>query len=222
MENIFTMEVFWGLFAIVLIDLVLAGDNALVIGMAARNLPAEQQKKVIVWGTIGAIVIRALSTIIIVWLLKIPALMIIGGVLLIWIAYQLIIDEKSHDIDAPSNFMAAVRTIIIADGVMGIDNVIAVAGVANGNMLLIGVGILITIPIIIWSSTKFIQLVERYPIIIYVGGGILAWTAGGMITGDPLITSRYIISKEIVWLVKILAVIITLYAARAKKRNSAK
>ena len=220
MENFFTLEVFWGLAAIIFIDLVLAGDNALVIGMAARNLPAEHQKKVIVWGTIGAIAIRALSTVLVVWLLKIPALMIIGGILLLWIAYKLIIDEKSHDIDAPTNFGAAVRTIIIADGIMGIDNVIAVAGVANGNMLLIGIGILITIPIIIWGSTAFIRLVERFPILIYLGGGILAWTAGSMITGDPLISSKYTLSQEIEWIVNICAIIITLYAARMKKRNT--
>lgn len=218
MENIFTIEMFWGLAAIVFIDLVLAGDNALVIGMAARNLPAEHQQKVIFWGTIGAIGIRALSTIIVVWLLKIPALMITGGILLAWISYKLIIDEKSHDIDAPSNFMAAVRTIIIADGIMGIDNVIAVAGVANGNMILIGVGILITIPIIIWGSTAFIRLIERYPIVVYLGGGILAWTAGGMLTGDPLITSRYTLSPEIKWLVNIFTVVLILSIARAKKR----
>jgi len=220
LENIFTMEIFWGLATIIFIDLVLAGDNALVIGMAARNLPKEHQKKVILWGTVGAIAIRALSTIIIVWLLKVPALMIIGGILLLWIAYKLIIDEKKHDIDAPSNFMAAVRTIIIADGIMGIDNVIAVAGVAEGNLPLIGVGILITIPIIIWGSTAFIRLVERYPILIYLGGGILAWTAGSMIAGDPLIVSRYTVSQEIEWLFNLLMVIITLYAARIKKRAS--
>lgn len=214
------MEVFWGLAAIIFIDLVLAGDNALVIGMAARNLPAEHQKKVIVWGTIGAIAIRAISTVLVVWLLKIPALMIIGGILLLWIAYKLIIDEKSHDIDAPTNFGAAVRTIIIADGIMGIDNVIAVAGVANGNMLLIGIGILITIPIIIWGSTAFIRLVERFPILIYLGGAILAWTAGSMITGDPLISSKYPLSQEMKWLVNVLVTIITVYAARMKKRNT--
>ena len=214
------MEVFWGLAAIIFIDLVLAGDNALVIGMAARNLPAEHQKKVIVWGTIGAIAIRAISTVLVVWLLKIPALMILGGILLLWIAYKLIIDEKSHDIDAPTNFGAAVRTIIIADGIMGIDNVIAVAGVANGNMLLIGIGILITIPIIIWGSTAFIRLVERFPILIYLGGAILAWTAGSMITGDPLISSKYPLSQEMKWLVNVLVTIITVYAARMKKRNT--
>ena len=214
------MEVFWGLAAIIFIDLVLAGDNALVIGMAARNLPAEHQKKVIVWGTIGAIAIRAISTVLVVWLLKIPALMIIGGILLLWIAYKLIIDEKSHDIGAPTNFGAAVRTIIIADGIMGIDNVIAVAGVANGNMLLIGIGILITIPIIIWGSTAFIRLVERFPILIYLGGAILAWTAGSMITGDPLISSKYPLSQEMKWLVNVLVTIITVYAARMKKRNT--
>lgn len=222
MENIFTIEFLWGLVTIVFIDLVLAGDNALVIGMAARNLPAQHQRKAILWGTIGAIVIRAISTILVVWLLKIPALMITGGVLLIWIAYKLITDQKDHDIGAPPNLLDAVRTIVIADGIMGIDNVMAVAGVASGNMLLVSIGILITIPIIIWGSTAFIQLIERYPIVIYLGGGVLAWTAGGMITGDPLLTSRYIFPQTVGWLFNILIVVSVLYAARIKNKNTSK
>lgn len=217
MESIFTMEFLWGLVAIVFIDLVLAGDNAIVIGMAARNLPAELQKKVIFWGTAGAIGIRALTTVLVVWLLKIPALMIIGGLLLLWIAYKLIVEEKNHDVDAASSFMAAVRTIIIADGVMGIDNVIGVAGVAEGNMLLIAIGILITVPIIIWGSNAFIQLIEKYPILIYVGGGLLAWTAGNMLTGDYFVTSRYTIPQYGHWLINSALVVVTVYIGWLKK-----
>lgn len=179
-------EFLWALLSIIFIDLVLAGDNAIVIGMAARNLPIEQQKKAVVWGTAGAIGIRLLSTLVVVWLLKIPALMIIGGILLIWIAFKLLIEKKDHDLGTPDSLASAVKTIVIADGVMGIDNVIGVAGLAHGNMTLIIIGILITIPIVIWGSTAFIKLIERYPVIVYFGGGILAWTAGGMIAGDVI------------------------------------
>ena len=219
MESIFTMEFLWGLVAIVFIDLVLAGDNAIVIGMAARNLPAELQKKVIFWGTAGAIGIRALTTFLVVWLLKIPALMIVGGLLLLWIAYKLIVEEKKHDVDAASSFASAVRTIIIADGVMGIDNVIAVAGVAKGHVLLIAIGILITVPIIIWGSKAFIQLIEKYPVLIYVGGGLLAWTAGNMLTGDYFVTSRYTIPQHVHWLINSLLVAATVYIGWIKKRK---
>lgn len=177
-------EFLWALISIVFIDLVLAGDNAIVIGMAARNLPAEQQKKAIVWGTAGAIAIRLLSTLVVVWLLKIPALMVAGGVLLLWIALKLLIEKKNHEVGASDNLFSAVKTIVIADGVMGIDNVIGVAGLAHGDMTLIIIGVLITIPIVIWGSTAFIKLIERYPVIVYLGGAILAWTAGGMIAGD--------------------------------------
>jgi len=179
-------EFLWALLSIIFIDLVLAGDNAIVIGMAARKLPLEQQKKAVIWGTAGAIGIRLLSTLVVVWLLKIPALMIIGGILLIWIACKLLIEKKEHDLGAPDSLASAVKTIVIADGVVGIDNVIGVAGLAHGNMTLIIIGILITIPIVIWGSTAFIKLIERYPAIVYIGGGILAWTAGGMIAGDVI------------------------------------
>lgn len=177
-------EFLWALMSIIFIDLVLAGDNAIVIGMAARNLPAEQQRRAIVWGTAGAIAIRLLSTLVVVWLLKIPALMVAGGVLLLWISLKLLIEKKNHEVGASDNLFSAVKTIVIADGVMGIDNVIGVAGLAHGDMTLIIIGVLITIPIVIWGSTAFIRLIERYPVIVYLGGGILAWTAGGMIAGD--------------------------------------
>ncbi|MEM5767613.1 MAG: TerC family protein [Bacillota bacterium] len=181
-------EFLWALLSIVFIDLVLAGDNAIVIGMAARNLPAEQRQKAIFWGTAGAIVIRLISALAVVWLLKVPALMLAGGILLIWIAFKLLVEKKDHDISAPGDITSAVRTIVVADGVMGIDNVIGVAGLAHGNMLLIFLGILVTVPIVIWGSTAFIKLIERYPVIVYLGGGILAWTAGGMIADDPILT----------------------------------
>ena len=215
-----TTEFLWSLLTIVFIDLILAGDNAIVIGMAARNLPATQQKTAIFWGTFGAIGIRFLSSIVVVWLLQIPALMLIGGILLLWIAYKLLTEEKEHEISAETSILATVRTIVIADGVMGIDNVMAVAGVAHGNLPLVIVGILITIPIIIWGSTTFIKVVERFPAVLYLGGAVLAWTAGGMLTGDPLVTNRFDISASGEWAVNSLLVLGVLVLARTKRAKT--
>ncbi|WP_456276161.1 TerC family protein [Bacillus sp. AK128] len=183
--ELFSAEFFSALLAIIMIDLVLAGDNAIVIGLAARNLPKHMQKKVIIWGTVGAIGIRALATVLVVWLLKIPGLLVIGGVLLLWVAYKLLTDEKDHNVEAGSNFWAAIRTIIIADALMGLDNVLAVAGAAHGSFLLVILGLLISIPIVVWGSTIILKFVERYPIIITIGAAVLAWTASKMIVGEP-------------------------------------
>ncbi|MEG6520524.1 TerC family protein [Desulfotomaculum sp. 1211_IL3151] len=180
------------LLAIILIDLVLAGDNAIVIGMSARNVPKEHQKQVIIWGTIGAIVIRALATLAVVWLLRIPGLMLLGGVLLVWIAYNLLTEEKSHDqIKSCDNRLTAIRTIIIADAVMGLDNVLAIAGTAHGSFLLVVIGLMISIPIIVWGSTIIIKWIERFPIIIYLGAGVIALTAAKMILHEPLVAGFF-------------------------------
>jgi YjbE family integral membrane protein len=179
------MEFLIGLFQIMIIDLVLSGDNAIVIALASRKLPADQQKKAIIWGTGGAIVLRLLLTTIAVWLLKIPFLMIAGGLLLIWISLKLLIDkEEELNVEAGNNLFQAIRIIIIADFVMSLDNVLGVAGAAKGNYLLLIVGILLSIPIMVWGSSIILRFMERYPAIIYLGSGILAWTAGEMIVGD--------------------------------------
>jgi YjbE family integral membrane protein len=180
---------FWSLvFSIVIIDLVLAGDNAIVIGLAARHVPKEQQKKVIMWGTLGAIVVRSIFTLVVVWLLKIPGLLLLGGLLLIWIAYKLLVEEKKHDnMKLGDSLWAAIKTIIIADAVMGLDNVLAVAGAAHGNFILVIVGLLISIPIVVWGSTIILHWVERYPAIIYIGAGVLAWTASKMIADEAFL-----------------------------------
>lgn len=182
------MEVIIALINIVIIDLVLAGDNALVIGMAARNLPKDQQKKVILWGSIGAVAIRAAATLLVVFLLAIPGLKLAGGILLIWIALKLLTEKKSNDeIKAASSIWVAIRTIVIADAVMGIDNVLAVAGAANENPWLVIIGLMISIPIVVWGSTLVIKLIDRFPSIIYIGAGVLAYTSAHMITGEPLL-----------------------------------
>jgi len=185
--DFFTADFWSALLAIVIIDLVLAGDNAIVIGLAARNLAKEQQKKVIFWGTFGAIAIRALLTMAVVWLLKIPGLLLVGGALLVWIAYKLLAEEKSHDVKSGGSVMAAIKTIVIADTVMGLDNVLAVAGAAHGDFLLVVLGLLISVPIVVWGSTLILKWVEKFPVIIYIGAGVLAWTASKMIVDEPMV-----------------------------------
>lgn len=186
--ELFSVEFVMALLAIVMVDLVLAGDNAVVIALAARNIPKEKQRAVILWGTLGAVVIRMIATFAVVWLLKIPGLLLVGGVVLIWIAYKLLAEEKKHEsVAAESTILQAVGTIIVADIVMGIDNVIAVAGVAHGDLLLIVLGLLISIPIMVFGSTFVIVLIDKFPIVIYIGSGILAFTAGKMMLDEPLL-----------------------------------
>lgn len=183
-------EFFTALVTIVFIDLMLAGDNAIVIGLAARNLPKESQRKAIFWGTAGAVLIRVAATLLIVYLLKIPFLLAVGGVVLLWIAFKLLVQEDSHgDIRAGANLWAAIRTIVVADAAMGLDNVIAVAGAAQGgseghSTLLVILGLLISIPIVVWGSTLFVTLIQRFPWIVYIGSAVLAYTAAKMITHE--------------------------------------
>ncbi|KKI89978.1 membrane protein [Bacillus sp. SA1-12] len=186
-----SIEFFTALLSIVVIDLVLAGDNAIVIGLAARNLPKDQQKKVILFGTIGAIIIRALATLVVVYLLKIPGLLLVGGLVLLWIAYNLMTDENSHEVKSGYSFWAAIRTIIIADAAMGLDNVLAVAGAAHGSFLLVILGLLISIPIVVWGSTVILKFIERYPLIILVGAAVVAWTATKMIVKEPFLQNFF-------------------------------
>ncbi|MFT4415066.1 TerC family protein [Fredinandcohnia humi] len=185
--ELFSAEFFTALLTIIMIDLVLAGDNAILIGLAARNLPKHQQKKVIVWGTVGAILIRVVATLAVVWLLRIPGLMLIGGLLLVIIAYKLLVDEKDHDVEAASNFWGAIRTIIIADALMGLDNVLAIAGASHNNFLLVVLGLLISVPVIMFGSTLILKWVDRFPIIITIGAAVLAWTASKMIVGEKFL-----------------------------------
>ncbi len=178
------------LLVIVLIDLVLAGDNALVIGLVARHLPKDKQRKVIFWGTFAAIAVRAAMAIGVVWLLKIPGFLVIGGLALVWIARKLLDPQEGgggHDVTAAQTMAGAIRTVVIADAVMGIDNVLAIGGAAHGSMLLIVLGLLISVPIIVWGSQLVIKLVERWPAVVLLGGAVLAWTAYGMIAQEKLL-----------------------------------
>ena len=178
------------LLAIILIDLVLAGDNAIVIALAARRLPPHLQTRAIVWGTVGAIVVRTLMTVGVVWLLKIPGLMLIGGLGLVWIAYQLLAPPQREGAGhAPSatTFWDAMRTIVIADALMGVDNVLGVAGAAKGSLDLVVIGLAVSVPIVVWGSTLVLRLVERFAVITYLGAAVLAYTAAHMIVSEPLL-----------------------------------
>jgi YjbE family integral membrane protein len=169
--------------------LVLAGDNAIVIALAARNLPPEHQNKAIMWGTVGAIVIRSAMTVGVVWLLKIPGLMLVGGLGLLWIAYKLITEtsEDEHQGGTATTFWGAMKTIIVADALMGVDNVLGVAGAANGDFTLVVIGLLISIPIVVLGSKLVLQLVEKWPVIINLGAAVLAFTAAQMVINEKLL-----------------------------------
>ena len=192
------MEIFsspwWSaLLAIILIDLVLAGDNAIVIALAARSLPPHLQRKAIAWGTVGAIVVRSVMTVGVVWLLRIPGLMLVGGLGLIWIAYKLLAEQSGGEHEGPiaSTFWGAMKTIVVADALMGIDNVLGVAGAAQGSFDLVIIGLLISVPIVVFGSTMVLKLVERFPLIINIGAAVLAFTAAKMITSEQLLSRIY-------------------------------
>lgn len=192
------MEIFsspwWSaLLAIILIDLVLAGDNAIVIALAARSLPPHLQRKAIAWGTVGAIVVRSVMTVGVVWLLRIPGLMLVGGLGLIWIAYKLLAEQSGGEHEGPiaSTFWGAMKTIVVADALMGIDNVLGVAGAAQGAFDLVIIGLLISVPIVVFGSTMVLKLVERFPLIINIGAAVLAFTAAKMITSEQLLSRIY-------------------------------
>ena len=203
--DLFSAEFFSALLAIIVIDLVLAGDNAIVIALVARKLPKHLQRITIIGGTIGAVVVRIAMTVAIVWLLNVPGLLLVGGVLLVWIAYKLLAPfhdgKKQLDVASPRvGLWAAIRTIIVADAVMGMDNVLGVAGAAHGEFLLVVLGLLISVPIMVLGSTLILKWVERYPIIIYVGASVLAWTAVKMITSEPVLQEFLVQNRVLEWL----------------------
>jgi YjbE family integral membrane protein len=215
------------LVAIIIIDLVLAGDNAIVIALAARKLPPQLQRKAIVWGTVGAIVVRSAMTLVVVWLLKIPGLMLIGGLALVWIAYKLLVDtgsEDDHDNVQVNGFWGAMKTIIIADAVMGIDNVLGVAGAAQGSFDLVVIGLLISIPIVVLGSTIILKLVERFPIIISLGAAVLAFTAAKMGVNEKLLSDVFKAgpntSVMLSWGLTAIIVAGVLYFGNQKARNA--
>lgn len=186
--EIVSMQFFMALGSIILLDILLGGDNAVVIAMAANKLPANLRRKAILIGTGGAVVIRLVMTLIAVWLLTIPFLQALGGLILLPIAVKLLVPaEQEENVTASDSLMGAIKTIIIADAAMGVDNVLAIAGASHGSFLLVACGFLISIPIIVGGSTIIGKLMDRFPVILYAGAGLLGWTAGSMIGHDKIL-----------------------------------
>ena len=186
--EIVSMQFFMALGSIILLDILLGGDNAVVIAMAANKLPGNLRRKAILIGTGGAVVIRLVMTLIAVWLLTIPFLQALGGLILLPLAVKLLVPaEQEKNVTDSDSLMGAIKTIIIADAAMGVDNVLAIAGASHGSFLLVACGFLISIPIIVGGSTVIGKLMDRFPVILYAGAGLLGWTAGSMIGHDKIL-----------------------------------
>src|SRR3954467_4462692 len=179
-------QAFWlGLAKIIGVNIILSGDNAVVIALAARSLPAKQQKLAIFWGAGAAIVLRIILTLFAVALLSLPWLKLVGSLLLFWIGIKLLVPEDDDaNIAASEHLLSAIKTILIADLVMSLDNVIAVAAAAGGSVILLILGLAISIPLVIFGATLLIKLMERFPVIITIGAGLIGWVAGEMLVAD--------------------------------------
>jgi YjbE family integral membrane protein len=191
MELDLSSSLFWiAVGQIILIDIVLSGDNAVVIALACRNLSPEQRRTGIFWGVAGAVSLRVVLTVFAALVMNLPWLKFAGGLLLIWIAIKLMLpeEEEGHDIEASANLWGAVKTIIIADFVMSLDNVIGVAGAAQGSLVLLLFGLAVSIPLIVWSSQLILRWMERWPWIVLVGAALLGYVSGQMIFSDPGVT----------------------------------
>lgn len=183
-----TQESVFALLKIIAIDIVLSGDNAIVIAMATKRLPKQQRNKAIVIGTSGAVLLRIFLAVIVVYLLQIPLVHLFGGVLLLYIAYNVLVEKRDKQpVVSSTGLTKAVWTIIIADAVMSLDNVIAIAGAADGHILMIAIGVAVSIPVMIFGSKLIVVMMDKYRWIAYAGAGVLAWTAGDMITEENVI-----------------------------------
>jgi YjbE family integral membrane protein len=192
MEELATQAFWIGLAKIIGVNVVLSGDNAVVIALAARSLPPKQQKQAILWGAGAAVVLRIVLTVFAVALLSLPWLKIIGSLLLFWIGIKLLVPEEDNDdINASDNLITAIKTILIADLVMSLDNVIAVAAAAGGSMTLLILGLAISIPLVVFGATLLVNLMEKYPVIITIGAALIGFVAGEMLVTDPALAGWY-------------------------------
>ena len=210
---------FWvAVLQIIAIDIVLGGDNAIVIALACRRLPKEQRNQGIFWGVFGAIALRVILISFALTLLAIPFLKIIGALLLIWIGVKLLQPEPengTHEINASTTLLGAIKTIIIADAVMSVDNVIAIAGAAKDSIGLVIFGLLISVPIIVWSSKLIMNLMDRFPIVIIIGAGLLGWIAGDMAISDAIINEWVNINAIFLhWLSPVCGVLVTVITGK--------
>jgi YjbE family integral membrane protein len=218
MLEMFATTQFWvDVFKIIVINLLLSGDNAVVIALACRNLPMELRKKGILFGVGGAIVLRILLTFFAVKLLALPYLKLVGALLLLWIGIKLIVPEEEHgtvSIQTDTRLLGAIKTILIADLVMSLDNVLGVAAAAKGNVPLLVFGLVISIPIITWSSQLVLKLIDRFPIIINAGGALLGYVAGEMLVGEALFVSLVETRHYLHWLVPAFCAALVLVVGR--------
>ena len=227
MDVVSTPDFWIALGQIILINIVLSGDNAVVIALACRSLPAHQQKKAILFGSVGAIVLRLVLTFFAVYLLSLPYLKLIGAALLVWIGIGLLTGEDDEEeLEGHSNLAGAIKTIVIADLVMSLDNVIGVAAAAKGNMVLLVVGLVISIPLIIFGSTIILKLMTRFPIIITLGAGLLGWVAGEMALSDPAIKDLWAAQQHTLHVIApaagaLLVIAVGKYLARMAAQRSA-
>jgi len=223
--ELFSLAWWSALATIVLIDLVLAGDNALVIGMAAGRLPPGLRRRAVLWGSAGAIVVRGAMALVVVWLLEVPGLLIAGGLLLLPIAYRLAVPaggDTRGGHHAATSFWGAMKTIVIADALMGLDNVLAIGGAAQGRWELVVLGLGVTVPMIVYGSGWVARAIERWPLLIAAGAAVLALTGAGMIVKDPLF-DRFVVDHHLAdWALKLAAAAtMFLLGQRAWKRSHA-
>ncbi|MDO8463988.1 MAG: TerC family protein [Gallionella sp.] len=218
MLEMFATPQFWvDVFKIIVIDLLLSGDNAVVIALACRNLPPHQRRKGILYGVGGAIGLRILLTFFAVTLLSLPYLKLVGALLLLWIGIKLILPEEEHSADnikADTRLIGAIKTIIVADFVMSLDNVLGVAAAAKGNVWLLVFGLLVSIPMIAWSSQMVLKLIDRFPFIIYAGGALLGYVAGEMLVSEALFAALVETRHYLHWLVPVFCAVLVLVIGR--------
>lgn len=208
------MEYIWLLSEMMLINLILSGDNAVVIAMASKNLPQKQRSQAVWWGAVGAVVLRVLLTAAAVFLLQLPYIQLVGSILLLYMAIKLLMDDADHvQIRAASSLQSAVVTIVTADLIMSLDNVLAVAALAGKNYLLLCLGMGLSIPLIIWGSSVMLKLLQRFPILMYVGAAILGYTAGKMFLAEQMVSLWFAGSHlSFYWTVPLSFVLIVLAA----------
>jgi YjbE family integral membrane protein len=217
LEMLSTAQFWVDVFKIIVINLLLSGDNAVVIALACRNLPVELRKKGILYGVGGAVVLRILLTFFAVSLFELPYLKLVGALLLLWIGIKLIVPEEEHNavsIETDTRLPGAIKTILIADLVMSLDNVLGVAAAAKGNVPLLVFGLLISIPIIAWSSQLVLKMIDRFPIIIYAGGALLGYVAGEMLVGETLFKTLVGTRDYLHWLIPAFCAALVLVAGR--------
>ena len=217
--ELFTLQALWAFLAIVLIDIVLAGDNALVIGMAANKLPPELRKKAIFWGTFGAIAIRFSSVAALTYLLMVPGLRAIGAAALLWIGWKLVFDNKDHEVKVSDTFWGAIWTICVADAVMGIDNALGIAAAAQGNWILIIAGLLISVPIILFGAGLVTKILQRWPDSIFLGSFVLFAVAFLMLMKEPLLANWWTglelwVAKTLPWMAALVITFVQYNKAR--------